>query len=153
MLPCRARQRTDGKQGVHLDSQGSELSTTTLGLRTRGSYRKLRLDLARGVVTRFSLRTQSQLQENILKSTYFAPLTCAAMLFACAAAYSDDANKDNMQRAPTTHPDFNTVDTHRHGYLTSDDVKSDDYVSKNFDRCNVKHNGHMSRKEYANCHE
>ena len=83
-----------------------------------------------------------------MKSTYFASLTCAAMLFGCAAAYSDD-----MQRAPTTHPDFNTVDTHRHGYLTTDDVKNDDYVSKNFDRCNLKHDGHMSRKEYANCHE
>jgi hypothetical protein len=84
-----------------------------------------------------------------LKSIYLASVTCAAMLFACAAAYSDDT----MQRAPTTHPAFNTVDTHRHGYLTADDVKNDDYVSKNFDRCNLKHNGHMSRTEYANCHE
>jgi hypothetical protein len=100
-----------------------------------------------------SLCTHSPLQENILKSAYFASLSCAAMLFACAAAYSDDAHKDDMQRTPTTHPDFKTVDTHRHGYLTSDDVKNDDYVSKNFDRCNVKHDGHMSRKEYANCHE
>jgi len=111
------------------------------------------LRLGTGRVTRVSLRTHSQLQETILKSTYFASLISAAMLFACAAAYSDDANKDDTQRAPTAHPTFNTVDTHRHGYLTSDDVKNDDYVSKNFDRCNVKHNGHMSRKEYANCHE
>jgi hypothetical protein len=88
-----------------------------------------------------------------LKSIHFASLTCAALLFACTAAYSDDANKGDAQRAPATHPDFNTVDTQRHGYLTSDDVKNDDYVSKNFDKCNVKHNGHMSRKEYANCHE
>jgi hypothetical protein len=88
-----------------------------------------------------------------LKSTYFASLTCAALLFACAAAYSDDAGKDDMQRATTEHRDFNTVDTHKRGYLTSDDVKDDDYVSKNFDKCNVRHNGHMSRKEYANCHE
>jgi len=43
------------------------------------------------------------------------------MLFACAAAYSDDTMQ---QRAPTTHPAFNTVDTHRHGYLTADDVKN-----------------------------
>jgi hypothetical protein len=82
-----------------------------LGQLTRGSDRKQRFDLAPEVVTRVSLRTYSQLQENILKSTYFASLTCAAMLFACAAAYSDDANKDDMQRAPTTHPAFNTVDT------------------------------------------
>jgi hypothetical protein len=88
-----------------------------------------------------------------LKSTYLASLTCAALLLACTAAYSDDANKGDTQRAQTTHPDFNTVDTQRHGYLTSDDVKNDDYVRKNFDKCNVKHNGHMSREEYANCHE
>jgi hypothetical protein len=100
-----------------------------------------------------SVRAHSQLQENILKSTYFAALGCATLLFACAAAYSDDANKGDMPRAATQRPAFNTVDTHRHGYLTSDDVKNDDYVSKNFDKCNVKHDGHMSRKEYANCHE
>ena len=88
-----------------------------------------------------------------MKSTYLASLACAALLFACTAAYSDETGKDDMQRGPTEHRDFNTVDTHRHGYLTSEDVRDDDYVSKNFDRCNVKHNGHMSRKEYANCHE
>jgi hypothetical protein len=27
------------------------------------------------------------------------------------------------------------------------------YVRKNFAKCNVKHNGHMSREEYDNCHE
>jgi hypothetical protein len=62
-------------------------------------------------------------------------------------------NRRRLGFAPTTHPDFNTVDTQRHGYLTADDVKNDEYVSKNFDKCNVKHNGHMSRKQYANCHE
>jgi hypothetical protein len=90
-----------------------------------------------------------------LKSIHFASLTCAAMLFACATASADDANKDDMQRTPPPpmHRNFKAVDTHHHGYLTSDDVKNDDYVSKNFDKCNVKHDGHMSRKEYANCHE
>jgi len=75
------------------------------------------------------------------------------MLFACATAYSDDVGKNDMQRASRTHAEFNTVDTHRQGYLTADDVKNDDYVSKNFAKCNVRHNGHMSREEYANCHE
>jgi hypothetical protein len=53
----------------------------------------------------------------------------------------------------STHQDFDTVDTHRHGYLTSEDVKQDDWVSKNFAKCNLKRDGHMSREEYANCHE
>ena len=88
-----------------------------------------------------------------MKSTYFASLACGALLFACATAYSADTNRDDVQRAPAVHPDFKTVDTQRHGYLTSDDVKNDDYVSKNFAKCNLTHDGHMTREEYANCHE
>jgi hypothetical protein len=79
-------------------------------------------------------------------------VACAALLFACAAASADDG-KNDAQREATTHRDFDSVDTHKHGYLTSADVKSDDYVRKNFAKCNVKHNGHMSREEYDNCHE
>jgi len=93
-----------------------------------------------------------------VKSTSGASLMCGALLFACAAAYSADpysadGSKGDMQRAPAVHPDFKTVDTQRHGYLTSDDVRNDDYVSKNFAKCNLTHDGHMTREEYANCHE
>jgi hypothetical protein len=88
-----------------------------------------------------------------LKSTQFASLAGAALLFACSAAYSADDGKTDAQRSTATHRDFDTVDTHKHGYLTARDVKSDDYVRRNFAKCNVKHNGHMSREEYANCHE
>jgi hypothetical protein len=89
-----------------------------------------------------------------LKSIQLISLTCAALLFGGAAAYSADESKDDAaQRETTTHRDFDTVDTHKHGYLTSNDVKSDDYISRNFAKCNVKHNGHMSREEYDNCHE
>ena len=88
-----------------------------------------------------------------MKSIYLAPLTCTVLLFAGAAAYSADEGKNDAQRQTTTHRDFDKVDANRHGYLTSDDVKNDDYVRKNFARCNVKHNGHMSREEYTNCHE
>jgi len=92
--------------------------------------------------------------ENILESTQLASLICAALLFSCtAAAYAADDGKNDAQRETTTHRDFDTVDTHKHGYLTSDDVKSDEYVSRNFAKCNVKHDGRMSREEYANCHE
>jgi hypothetical protein len=88
-----------------------------------------------------------------LKPIYLAPLACAAMLFAFTTAYSDDVGRADKQNASAGHPDFDKVDTHRHGYLTSEDLKGDDYISKNFARCNVKHDGHMSREEYTNCHE
>jgi hypothetical protein len=88
-----------------------------------------------------------------LKVTQLASLAGAALLFACSAAYSADDGKTDAQRQTATHRDFDTVDTHKHGYLTARDVKSDDYVRRNFAKCNVKHNGHMSREEYAGCHE
>ena len=88
-----------------------------------------------------------------MKSSQLAALAGAALLFACATVCSADDGKNDGQRETTTRRDFDTVDTHKHGYLTSRDVKSDDYVRKNFAKCNVKHNGHMSREEYTNCHE
>ena len=88
-----------------------------------------------------------------MKSTLLASFAGAALLFACATVCSADDGKNDERRETTTHRDFDTVDTHRHGYLTSRDVKSDDYVRRNFAKCNVKHNGHMSREEYTNCHE
>jgi hypothetical protein len=88
-----------------------------------------------------------------LKSIYLAPLACTAMLFAFTTAYSDDAPRADTHNASAEHSDFDKVDTHRHGYLTSEDVKADEYTHKNFAKCNVKHDGHMSRDEYTNCHE
>jgi len=88
-----------------------------------------------------------------VKPIYLAPLACAAMLLSFTAAYSDDVGRADTQNASAGHRDFDKVDSHRHGYLTSKDVKADDYVSKNFAKCNVKHDGHMSREEYTNCHE
>ena len=93
-----------------------------------------------------------------MKSTQLVSLVGAALLFACATAYPADDGKNDSQRETTaretpTHRDFDTVDTHKHGYLTSADVKRDEYVRKHFAKCNVKHDGHMSREEYANCHE
>lgn len=85
-----------------------------------------------------------------MKSTYLASLTCAALLFTCTTAFADDAGNHTGM---STHPDFDKVDVKHHGYLTSADVRNDDWVSKNFAQCNVKHDGHMSREEYANCHE
>jgi hypothetical protein len=80
-------------------------------------------------------------------------LAGAALLLVGTAAYSADDGKIDAQRQTPTHRDFDTVDTHKHGYLTARDVKSDEYVRKHFAKCNVKHNGHMSREEYDSCHE
>ena len=72
--------------------------------------------------------------------------------YAYSADQAKDGGKNDAQRETTTQQDFDTVDTHKNGYLTANDLKSDDYVSRNFAKCNVKHNGHMSREEYDNCH-
>ena len=88
-----------------------------------------------------------------MKSIYLAPLACAAMLFAFTSAYSDDVGKTQTHHASAPHRNFDKMDTHRHGYVTSRDVRKDPYISKNFARCNVKGDGHMSREEYDNCHE
>lgn len=88
-----------------------------------------------------------------MKSIYLAPLTCAALLLACANAYSNDVDKTDANRDSSMHRDFDTVDTYHRGYVTPDDVKDDDWISRNFVKCNVRKDGQMSREEYANCHE
>jgi hypothetical protein len=88
-----------------------------------------------------------------LKSTQSVLVTCTALLLASGAAYSADEGRTDAQPATATHRNFDTVDTHKHGYVTARDVKKDSYVSKNFAKCNVKHDGHMSREEYDKCHE
>jgi hypothetical protein len=93
------------------------------------------------------------LLENSLKPIYLASLICAATLLSFANAHSEDAGKADTQHASAEHQDFDKIDIHRHGYLTAEDLKGDDYVSKHFTSCNVKHDGHMSREEYGNCHE
>ena len=60
-------------------------------------------------------------------------------------------NKGDMQRGSGNRPDFKTLDTNNHGYLTADDVKSHKWLSKNFSRCNLGHDGHLTQEEYSNC--
>ena len=88
-----------------------------------------------------------------MKSTQIVSLACAVLLLAAGAAYSADEGKNDAKRDTTTHRDFDTFDTHKHGYITSREVRKNDYVRKHFSKCNVKHDGHMSREEYDHCHE
>jgi|HubBroStandDraft_6_1064221.scaffolds.fasta_scaffold804470_2 hypothetical protein len=56
-----------------------------------------------------------------------------------------------VEKATTKHPDFLTLDINNHGYLTADDVKHNKWLSSNFARCDVDHDGHLTQQEYANC--
>jgi hypothetical protein len=56
-----------------------------------------------------------------------------------------------VEKASTKHPDFLTLDTNNHGYLSADDVKHNKWLSSNFARCDVDHDGHLTQQEYANC--
>jgi hypothetical protein len=62
-------------------------------------------------------------------------------------------SKADKQETRVAHPDFNTLDTKKNGYLTVADVKGSKWLSKNFARCNSSHNGRLSAQEYANCRE
>jgi hypothetical protein len=56
-----------------------------------------------------------------------------------------------VEKATNKHPDFMTLDLNNHGYLTPDDVKHNRWLSSNFARCDVNHDGRLSQQEYANC--
>ena len=62
-------------------------------------------------------------------------------------------NKGGMQQGSGNRPDFKTLDSNNHGYLTADDVKSHKWLSKNFSRCNLSHDGHLTQEEYSNCNK
>jgi hypothetical protein len=112
-----------------------------------------------------------------VKSTYLARVASAALLFGFANAYAqtpDTATTDPATVVPAsttpdatgndlvsgdnrtdretgTHPAWKTMDTRQIGYLTAKDVKSHQWLSRNFARCNLNHDGHMTETEYANC--
>jgi hypothetical protein len=97
---------------------------------------------------------------HIMKATYLTPV--AALLFGCAiasaqnsSAPSDQPNSDathsSMRQASASRPDFDTLDTKKKGTLTADDVKGNKWLAKNFTRCDMDHDGTLSREEYAAC--
>jgi hypothetical protein len=61
------------------------------------------------------------------------------------------ANQSGTKLASAARPDFNTLDTTKRGTLTADDVKGNQWLSKNFSRCDLDHDGTLSREEYASC--
>jgi hypothetical protein len=91
-----------------------------------------------------------------MKSTYFLPLASSVMLVASACGYAQTPTGTSGDRGMAEHErhgDFDKWDSHKRGYLTSEDVRGDDWLSKNFERCNAAHDGHMRREEFEGCHE
>jgi hypothetical protein len=66
-----------------------------------------------------------------------------------ATVGQDKTTGNNL--VPGKHPDFQTLDVKKLGYLTADDVSGQVWLSKNFARCNVSHDGHLTSQEYAEC--
>jgi hypothetical protein len=64
-----------------------------------------------------------------------------------------EANTGQAQDTPQMRPDFDTLDTGKKGYLTAHDVKSHQWLSKHFTKCDLNHDGHLTQEEYANCHK
>ena len=66
---------------------------------------------------------------------------------------NDEVSTPPNQANKTTekHPEFASLDQNNHGYLTTDDVKYNKWLSANFARCDTNHDGHLSQQEYANC--
>jgi hypothetical protein len=65
--------------------------------------------------------------------------------------FAPPANASGVSRQPGTHRDFNRLDTRKRGYLTANDVRSDIWLSRNFIRCNLGHDGHLTWPEYSAC--
>jgi hypothetical protein len=62
-----------------------------------------------------------------------------------------DATHSGTKLASAARPDFKTLDTAKRGALTADDVKGNQWLSKNFSRCDLDHDGKLSREEYTAC--
>lgn len=62
-----------------------------------------------------------------------------------------DASHSGTRLASAARPDFNTLDTTKRGALTADDVKANQWLAKNFTRCDLDHDGTLTREEYAAC--
>jgi len=57
-----------------------------------------------------------------------------------------------MKQSNATRPDFDTLDKKGKGSLSAADIKGNQWLSKNFSRCDSNHDGTLSREEYNNCH-
>jgi hypothetical protein len=62
------------------------------------------------------------------------------------------AKDGDMKQANASRPDFSTLDMKNKGTLTAADVKGNQWLSKNFSKCDTDHDGTLDRAEYNACH-
>ncbi len=103
-----------------------------------------------------------------MTANYLIPIICLAVLLVGEATQAQTrdywpANPRAGSAAPSslqpsadapdspTRKSFDALDTNRRGYLTREEAKQDDWAGRNFDRCNISHDGHLSEVEYTNC--
>jgi hypothetical protein len=65
---------------------------------------------------------------------------------------SSTPSDSSMSQSSASHPDFSTLDTKKSGKLTAADVKSNQWLSKNFAKCDTDHDGSIDKAEYNACH-
>lgn len=65
--------------------------------------------------------------------------------------FAPPADENGVAHAPGTRQDFDRLDSRKRGYLTQDDVKSDNWLTRNFSRCNTSHTGHLTWDEFSGC--
>jgi hypothetical protein len=58
----------------------------------------------------------------------------------------------SMKQANASRPEFSTLDTKNRGTLTAADVRNNQWLSKNFSKCDTDHDGTLDRSEYNACH-
>ena len=63
------------------------------------------------------------------------------------------ANTGQATSPTAMHPDFDTLDARKKGYLKKSDVKSNKWLTKNFSRCDLDHDGRLNPNEYAHCNK
>ena len=62
------------------------------------------------------------------------------------------AKDGDMKQADASRPEFSTLDTKNKGALTAAEVRSNQWLSKNFSKCDTDHDGTLDRAEYNACH-
>ena len=60
-------------------------------------------------------------------------------------------NEAKMDTAAAVHPNFQTMDVKKQGYLTVADASGHEWLTKNFARCNSSHDGRLTAREYEAC--
>lgn len=62
------------------------------------------------------------------------------------------ANGGQTHDSSQMRPEFDSLDTGKKGYLTAHNVRTHHWLRKNFAKCDLNHDHHLTQDEYTNCH-